>query len=149
MQYDLAAPCHFGVEAVVKRELQALGYEITGTRDGRVDFRADPAGIVRANISLRTPERVLLSGPGMEAGYSRGRAEVLSRPGDTVSLVPLIGPVTDLSLTGLEYPLDRARVELGSSLTVSNVLLADRAEITHSGGVLLVVRFLTSPDRPL
>ena len=60
MLYDLAAPCHFGVEAVVKRELQDLGYEITGTRDGRVDFRADPAGVVRADISLRTPERVLL-----------------------------------------------------------------------------------------
>ena len=56
----MAAPCHFGVEAVVKRELQSLGYEVTGTRDGRVDFRADPAGIVRADISLRTPERVLL-----------------------------------------------------------------------------------------
>ncbi len=58
--FDMSAPCHFGVEAVVKRELQDLGYEITGTRDGRVDFRADPAGVAHADISLRTPERVLL-----------------------------------------------------------------------------------------
>ncbi len=58
--YDLVAPCHFGLEAVVKRELQALGFPVTQTRDGRVFFQADEAGIVRANIHVRTAERILL-----------------------------------------------------------------------------------------
>lgn len=57
---ELIAPCHFGLEAVLKREIQDLGYEISGTEDGRVTFYADMAGISRANIFLRTAERVFL-----------------------------------------------------------------------------------------
>ena len=51
---ELIAPCHFGLEAVLKREIHDLGYEISGTEDGRVTFYADMAGISRANIFLRT-----------------------------------------------------------------------------------------------
>ncbi|MCR4762653.1 MAG: class I SAM-dependent RNA methyltransferase [Lachnospiraceae bacterium] len=58
---ELIAPCHFGLEAVVKRELQGLGFSVTDTRDGRVTFAAkDTGGIVRANLHLRSAERVLL-----------------------------------------------------------------------------------------
>ncbi|MCR5738041.1 MAG: class I SAM-dependent RNA methyltransferase [Eubacterium sp.] len=56
----LVAPCHFGVEAVLKREIQDLGYEIEKVEDGRVTFLADVAAICRANVFLRTAERVLL-----------------------------------------------------------------------------------------
>lgn len=58
--YQLTAPCHFGMEAVCKREIYDLGYEITKVEDGRVTFAADAEGICRANIFLRTAERVLL-----------------------------------------------------------------------------------------
>lgn len=57
---ELIAPCHFGLEAVLKREIQALGYEISSTEDGRVSFYGDISAICRANIFLRTAERVLL-----------------------------------------------------------------------------------------
>ncbi|MBR4528698.1 MAG: class I SAM-dependent RNA methyltransferase [Lachnospiraceae bacterium] len=57
----LILPCHFGLEAVVKRELTDLGFRVSQTKDGRVICDCtDPAReIVRANIRLRTPERVL------------------------------------------------------------------------------------------
>lgn len=58
--YELVAPCHFGLEAVLKREIYELGYEILSVEDGRVCFEADAEGICRANIHLRTTERVLL-----------------------------------------------------------------------------------------
>lgn len=58
--YELIAPCHFGLEAVLKREIQDLGYEIAQVEDGKVTFLADTAGICRANMFLRTAERVLL-----------------------------------------------------------------------------------------
>jgi len=58
--YELIAPCHFGLEAVLKREIEKLGYEITSVEDGRVTFKGDAAAIARANIFLRTTERVLL-----------------------------------------------------------------------------------------
>lgn len=57
---ELIAPCHFGLEAVLKREVQDLGYEISKVEDGRVSFFGDAAAICRANIFLRTAERVLL-----------------------------------------------------------------------------------------
>lgn len=63
----LAASCHFGLEAVLKREISNLGYEIAAVEDGRVSFRCPPSGIARANINLRTAERVLLEVASFEA----------------------------------------------------------------------------------
>ncbi len=57
---ELIAPCHFGLEAVLKREIADLGYEISQVEDGRVTFTADGEGLCRANIGLRTAERILL-----------------------------------------------------------------------------------------
>jgi len=57
---ELIAPCHFGLEAVLKREIIDLGYEIKEVEDGRVTFYGDAEAICRANIFLRTAERVLL-----------------------------------------------------------------------------------------
>ncbi len=59
-KYELIAPCHFGLEAVLKREIYDLGYEITEVEDGRVTFEGDAEAICRANIFLRTAERILL-----------------------------------------------------------------------------------------
>ncbi len=58
--YELIAPCHFGMEAVLKREILDLGYEVLRTEDGRLTFAADENGVADANMFLRTPERVLL-----------------------------------------------------------------------------------------
>jgi len=57
---ELIAPCHFGLEAVLKREIQDLGYEIAKVEDGRVSFYGDTDAVCRANIFLRTAERILL-----------------------------------------------------------------------------------------
>ena len=58
--YELMVPCHFGLEAVLKREIYDLGYEIERVEDGRVTFLGDEEAICRANIFLRTAERVLI-----------------------------------------------------------------------------------------
>ena len=54
------APCHFGLESVLKREIQDLGYEIVQVEDGRVTFSGELDAVCRSNIFLRTAERVLL-----------------------------------------------------------------------------------------
>ena len=59
-KFELIAPCHFGLEAVLKREIQDLGYEISQVEDGKVTFWGDAQAIARANIFLRTTERILL-----------------------------------------------------------------------------------------
>lgn len=57
---ELIAPCHFGLEAVLKKEIYDLGYEILQVEDGKITFEGDAEAICRANIFLRTTERILL-----------------------------------------------------------------------------------------
>ncbi len=59
-KYKLMAPCHFGLEAVLKKEIIDLGYDILSVEDGRVTFEGDEEAICRANVFLRTAERVLI-----------------------------------------------------------------------------------------
>lgn len=59
-KFKLIAPCHFGVESVLKKEIIDLGYNIVQVEDGRVTFEGDALAICRANVFLRTAERVML-----------------------------------------------------------------------------------------
>ncbi len=59
-RYELIAPCHFGLEAVLKREITDLGYDVIQVEDGRLTFLGDEEGICRANIYLRSAERILI-----------------------------------------------------------------------------------------
>lgn len=59
-RYKLMAPCHFGLEAVLKKEILDLGYDISLVEDGRVTFDGDAEAVCRANVFLRTAERVLI-----------------------------------------------------------------------------------------
>lgn len=58
--FELTAPCHFGLEAVLKREITDLGYEISSVEDGRVTFTGDAEAVAVANVFLRSAERILL-----------------------------------------------------------------------------------------
>ncbi len=66
-KFELIAPCHFGMEAVLKREIFDLGYDITEVADGRVTFEGDEEAVVRANICLRTAERILIKAASFKA----------------------------------------------------------------------------------
>lgn len=59
-RFELIAPCHFGMEAVLKKEIFELGYDVTEVSDGRVTFSGDEEALCRANIFLRTAERILV-----------------------------------------------------------------------------------------
>lgn len=58
--YELIAPCHFGLESVLKKEITELGYDVSQVEDGRVTFIGDDEAVCRANIGLRTAERILI-----------------------------------------------------------------------------------------
>ena len=59
-KFELIAPCHFGLEAVLKKEILELGYEISQVEDGRVTFLGDEDAVCRCNVFLRTAERILI-----------------------------------------------------------------------------------------
>ena len=58
--FELIAPCHFGLEAVLKKEITDLGYDVSNVDDGRVTFVGDNEAIARVNVWSRTAERVLV-----------------------------------------------------------------------------------------
>ena len=60
MKRELIATAAFGLEAVVRREVEALGYKVLRTEDGKVTYEADERGIVRSNLWLRSADRVLV-----------------------------------------------------------------------------------------
>ncbi|HJA92106.1 MAG TPA: class I SAM-dependent RNA methyltransferase [Candidatus Eisenbergiella merdipullorum] len=59
-KYELIAPCHFGLEAVLKREITELGYDVVKVEDGRLTFFGDEEAVSRANVFLRSAERILI-----------------------------------------------------------------------------------------
>lgn len=59
-RFELVAPCHFGLESVLKKEITDLGYNIILVEDGRITFEGDEEAICRANVFLRTTERVMI-----------------------------------------------------------------------------------------
>ena len=65
--YTLVAPCFFGVEKMLAREIKNLGYEIIKTEDGRFTYKTDEYGIATSNMYLRCAERVHLKVAEFEA----------------------------------------------------------------------------------
>lgn len=59
-KYELIAPCHFGLEAVLKKEIIDLGYDIDKVEDGRITFIGDDEAVCRMNVFSRTAERILI-----------------------------------------------------------------------------------------
>ncbi len=60
VKYKIMAPCHFGLESVLKKEITDLGYDVVLVEDGRVTFEGDEEAICRANVFLRSAERILV-----------------------------------------------------------------------------------------
>ncbi|MCI7145799.1 MAG: class I SAM-dependent RNA methyltransferase [Clostridiales bacterium] len=61
MEFNITATATFGLEAVVRREVEALGYEDTKTENGKVTFRGGPEAVAEANLHLRCADRVLIN----------------------------------------------------------------------------------------
>lgn len=58
--FELIAPCHFGLESVLKKEIIDLGYEVINVEDGRITFIGDEEAVCRCNVFLRTTERIMI-----------------------------------------------------------------------------------------
>ncbi|MBO6214363.1 MAG: class I SAM-dependent RNA methyltransferase [Lachnospiraceae bacterium] len=107
MNMKITLPCHFGMEAVLKRELRDLGYEPYEVTDGRVSVMGDARAVCDINIRITTAERVLIdmgefSAATFEELYQgiRGIAWEEYLPGDARFWVTKAGS-TDSKLTAI------------------------------------------------
>ena len=67
MKIQMVATCMFGLERFLGEEIDALGLKRIETIDGRITFEGEPRDVARANVFLRTAERVLLKVGSFEA----------------------------------------------------------------------------------
>ena len=171
--YELIATATFGLEAVVRREIEGLGYEILKTEDGKVTFAGDERAIVRSNLWLRCADRVLLKACEFEALtfedlFQGIRAfaweDIIPADGKftvTCSTVksklhnpPAIQSVSKKAIVermGRAYGIEQFP-ETGAEYTVKVTLLKDRATVTidTSGTGLHKRGYRTAPvDAPM
>ena len=149
--FELIATATFGLEAVVRREIEDLGYEIIKTEDGKVTFAGDERALVRSNLWLRCADRVLLKACEFEALEFEDLFQgIKSYPWE--SLIPADGKFTVTCSTvksKLHNPpaiqsvskkavVERMRsaygierfAETGAEYTIKVTMLKDRATVT-------------------
>ncbi len=66
-------------------------------------------------------------------------AEIVGKPGNIVSILPIGGDASGITNRGLEWPLDNATLALGTTQGISNVMLGERAYISVREGMLFCV----------
>jgi len=147
----LVAACAFGLEALVKRELIALGYQPHVVQPGRVAFEGDWRDVCRANIALRVADRVLVEvhsfdAPDFDALFETVKAHDYSRFIPADAKFPVTGKTRLSQLTSLpaiQRSTKRAVVEsmkhfhgteqlpeTGETYKIEVALLKDVATIT-------------------
>jgi len=71
--------------------------------------------------------------------------EVLGRPGDTLSLLPLLGDAEGVATEDLDYPLRNETLRFGQTRGLSNVLTGTRAAVRLRAGLLIAVHIAGQP----
>ena len=66
-----------------------------------------------------------------------GTISLIGSPGDTVSLIPIGGDAQGITTTGLDYALTNGRLHFGSTLGISNALIAGEASVSLHAGLLV------------
>lgn len=149
--YTLLAACAFGLEAVVRRELESLGYSARVASPGRVEFQGDLSAVCRANLWLRTADRVLVQ----VGAFAAGDFDQLFETTQTLAWEEWIGPDAEFpvnaksikstltSVPAIQRSVKRAVVErllrahdvqvlpeTGPKYGIEVSLLEDRATVT-------------------
>lgn len=161
------------LEAAVQAELRAAGvrFESYPVRKDETDLELaiglaiaegataiDLAAVLGGRLDQTLANLMLLTRPewaavrlraieGDEIAWPGRGGETITipgRPGDTLSLVPLTPQVTGVTLEGVEWPLHRATLRLGSTLTISNVLSASAARLHLEEGLVLIIQQLSA-----
>ena len=131
-QTDLELALHFCCELGAKR------LWILGGLGGRFDQTM--ANILLLSLpALRDMRIDFVDGAQTIRLLSPGAHNIMGAPGDTLSLIPLLGAAEGISTRNLQYALADGRLDMGPARGISNVLLADRAEVEFRAGLLLMV----------
>ncbi len=100
MHIDLLATCTFGLESVVVRELDQLGYVAKPVGTGRIEFRGDARAVVDANLHLRAADRVLLKVGGFSVGGGDAGFDALFEGVKSLPWEQWMSPIAKFNVNG-------------------------------------------------
>jgi thiamine pyrophosphokinase len=121
---------------------------IAGALGARIDHTLGNLALLALPALAAVPTCIV--GGGQTIWLVRARLTVRGQPGDTLSLLPFDGDVYGVSVAGVQWPLHEAELPLGPSLTISNRMTTDQAEVRVQSGLLLVVHIATAyPPGPV
>lgn len=128
---DLELALHFC------HEMGAKSVTILGGLGGRFDQTL--ANILLLTLPMLAPMHIkLVDGAQVIRLLSAGLHQITGAVDDTISLIPLQGAATGITTRGLQYALRNETLPLGPARGISNVMLAEKAEVELGGGLLLL-----------
>lgn len=147
MKLELVATATFGLEAVVRREIEALGYRIIRTEDGRVTYMGDERAIVRSNLWLRSADRVYVR----MGEFNATEFEELfqqTKALDWESIIPLEGafPVVGGSVKSVLHSVPACQSIIKKAVSVRLSEFYCRESMPESGAEYRI-RFIAHKDR--
>jgi len=128
---------HLALQVAIDRNASEI--VILGALGARWDMTFSNVLILLAPFLRRAQVRILESQYEFVCLHGYQKLDLEEKPGDTVSLIPLAGPVTGVRLSGFVFPLDNEMLPLGTTRGISNLFKDEKAEIEIKGGHLLVV----------
>jgi thiamine pyrophosphokinase len=111
---------------------------ILGALGARWDMTFSNVLLLTSSALKETDVRIVDNNQELFVLQGGRNVQLAGHKGDLLSLMPLAAEVSGLTLTGFEYPLDNATLELGTTRGISNVFVEDRCSITLDQGKLLV-----------
>ena len=145
-EFELIASATFGLEAIVKREIISLGYEITDSRNGRLTYRGDLRAIVRSNLWLRCADRVYIK----MGGFTAKTFEQLFQAAKAIPWEEWLPVNAHFSVTGTSawsvlhsVPACQSIIEKAIVTRLSGVYGVDRFA---KDGPVYAVRFMAQKD---
>ncbi|MCR5009339.1 MAG: class I SAM-dependent RNA methyltransferase [Clostridia bacterium] len=128
--FEIIATSTFGLEAVVKREIEALGYGITDSRNGRLTYKGDLRALVRSNLWLRCADRVYVK----MGEFTAKTFDELFRAAEALPWEEWLPVNAHFSVTG-----SSARSKLHSVPACQSII--EKAIVKRLGGIYGVERF--------
>lgn len=117
---------------------------VYGAVGGRLDMTFGNLTLL-AHPDLRTPTTLICGAEEVHLLKPGGTLSLIGYPGEIVSLIPLQPGGALVTCTGLKYPLEQEILTYGATRGISNVLLANQAQIQLGSGLLAVVHTRRRP----